>query len=176
MLDELLKGDTIKSYQQTPTITICTDASWSATHKIGAWACYMKSDKKLVKYGGIITTPCINSTEAERIGLANALWLANKLVDIKTHRIIIYCDNKAAVKPTKLSNKRGRRKQAAKAQLEFYSKNIQSHFDRAKITDIRHVKAHLKKTKRDNRLTRYFMQDWCDKHARSLLRAHCGKL
>lgn len=151
------------------TITICTDASYDNYLRVGSWACYMKSDNKLIKTGKIIESHVENSTEAERVGVASALWLVSKAVDIKTHRIIIYCDNESAMRPVRLSNKTGAKKQRAKQQLEFYQKNIEPVLQRAGGYEIRHVKGHLERNPRMKRKTRHFMNDWCDKEAKRLL-------
>lgn len=176
MLDELLEGDLIKSSQHVPVITISTDASWSARYKVGAWACYIRTDEKLVKYGAVIKADCTNSSDAERIGIANALWITNRIANIKDARIILYCDNKSAVKSNGVKNKNSKKRPAARTRLSFYQQNIERYFNQAKFVDIRHVRSHQPRTKRDNQLKRYFMNDWCDSHARSLLKEYCGKL
>ena len=166
---EVPKGLLIKSVRQVPTITICTDASYDPELKIGAWACYIRSDDKIIKLGKVIKQDVSNSTEAERVGVANALWLAGQALDISKHRLILYCDNLAALNPVRPSTKTGAKRQAAKQQLEFYQQNIEPYLQKALTYDARHVKGHLERTARHRMKTRHHLNDWCDKEAKKLL-------
>lgn len=157
---------------QTPTITICSDASWDADLKVGSWACYIRTGDKVVKTGAVAKQQVDNSTEAERIGIANALWLASKIVDLKKYKIVLYCDNLAAMKPVKSSNKTGTKKQKAKEQLAFYEQHIHKYLQQALTYDVRHVKGHLERTARHKMVARHHIQDWCDKKAYELLKLH----
>lgn len=161
----------MRSVSQIPTITICTDASYDPELGIGTWACYIRTDDKLVKTGKIIEHPVENSTEAERVGIASALWLANKLVNIREYKLILYCDNMSAMHPVRPSTKTGAKKQRAKEQLAFYQKNIEPTLQKALTTDIRHVKGHLERmqSRRIKKLKRHYMNDWCDQEAKRLL-------
>lgn len=161
-----------RSAFQTPTITICTDASWDNELKIGAWACYIRTNGKIAKTGALTKADVLNSTEAERIGVANALWIASKMVDLKQYKIILYCDNESAMRPVRPSNKTGQKKQRAKEQLEFYEKNIHKYLQQALTYDVRHVKGHLERSARHKMKTRHYIQDWCDKKAYELLNEH----
>ena len=163
------KGLLIKSVRQTPTITICTDASYDPQLGIGAWACYIRSGDKIIKLGKVIKEDVTNSTEAERVGVANALWLASRAFDISECRIVLYCDNLAALNPVRPSTKTGQKRQAAKKQLEFYQKNIEPFLQKALTYDARHVKGHLERTARHRMKARHHLNDWCDKEARELL-------
>lgn len=116
---EVPKGLLIKSVRQVPTITICTDASYDPELKIGAWACYIRSDTKLIKLGKVIKENVSNSTEAERVGVANALWLAAQAHDISQH------DSSSIVttlQPSTQSDprlRRGRRSKRPSSNLNF---------------------------------------------------------
>lgn len=160
----------MRSAHQIPNITICTDASYDPDLKIGTWACYIRSNDRIAKTGAVIKTDVENSTEAERIGVANAMWIASQMVDLSKHRIILYCDNESAMKPTRPSTKTGRKKQRAKMQLEFYENNIHKYLKQALAYDVRHVKGHMDRTKRHKMLKRHHIQDWCDKKAYGLLK------
>lgn len=166
---EVPKGLLIKSARQVPTITICTDASYDPELQIGAWACYIRSDDKVIKLGKVIRENVSNSTEAERVGVANALWLISKSFDISKHRLVLYCDNLAALNPVRPSTKTGAKKQRAKQQLEFFQKNIEPYLQKALAFDTRHVKGHLERTARHRMKARHHLNDWCDKEARELL-------
>lgn len=166
---EVPKGLLIKSVRQVPTITICTDASYDPELKIGAWACYIRSDDKIIKLGKVIKEDVSNSTEAERVGVANALWLAGQAMDISKHRLVLYCDNLAALNPVRPSTKTGTKRQQAKRQLEFFQKNIEPYLQKALTYDARHVKGHLERTARHRMKARHHLNDWCDKEAKKLL-------
>lgn len=159
----------MKSVHQIPLVTICTDASYDPALEIGAWACYIRTGNRILKTGKIIESDVQNSTEAERVGVASALWLVNKIVDIKQYKIIIYCDNASAMKPLRPSTKTGTKKQRTKQQLAFYQKNIEPYLQRALTYDIRHVKGHMERSAKHLMRKRHYMNDWCDKEARRLL-------
>lgn len=166
----------MKSHHQVPTVTICTDAAYCPLTGAGTWAMYMRADGKLVKTGRVIESDINNSTEAERIGVANALWLANRIVDLSKCRVILYCDNVAAMHPVRPSTKTGAKKQRAKHQLEFYQKNIEPYIQKAMSVDIRHVKSHLDRTAKQQikMQNRHYMNVWCDNEATRLL-TECRK-
>lgn len=166
---EIPKGTLIKSVRQLKTITICTDASYDPELKIGAWACYIRSDDKIIKTGKVIKENVENSTEAERVGVANALWLASKAFKLSEHRIVLYCDNLAALNPVRPSTKTGAKRQRAKYQLEFYQKNIEPYLQQSLTYDARHVKGHMERTARHRMKARHHLNDWCDKMAKELL-------
>lgn len=166
---EIPKGLLIKSVRQVPTITICTDASYDPDLKIGAWACYIRSDDKIIKVGKVIKTNVSNSTEAERVGVANALWLASRALDISKHRLVLYCDNLAALNPVRSTGKTGKKKQQAKQQYLFFQQSIEPLLQKALAYDARHVKGHLERTARHRMKARHHLNDWCDKEAKRLL-------
>lgn len=159
-----------------PSITVCSDASVSDKHKVAAWACYVRTQGVLVKTGGILKTPISSSNVAERTGIANALWIANEKTDLTQLKLIVYCDNIMAMKMVKVTNKTGRLKRASREHNEFFEKNILPYLEKARSYELRHVKGHLKMTKWDSVSKRNFMNRWCDKHARSLLRAEVERI
>jgi ribonuclease HI len=160
------------SAHQIPVITICTDASFSPHYKVGAWGCYIRVGDKVAKTGAVIKKEVLNSTEAERIGVANALWIASKMIDLKKCRIVLYCDNESAMKPVRPSTKTGAKKQRAKEQLDFYEKNIHKYLQQSLTYDVRHVKGHMDRSSRHKMKARHHIQDWCDKKAKELLQNH----
>lgn len=171
-MEDLFDSSLLRSANQTPTITICTDASYDPDMKVGAWACYIRSGDMIIKESKLITTEIDNSTEAERVGVAAALWIVEQKIDITKYKIILYCDNEAAMKPVRPSNKTGRKKQRAKQQLAFFEKNIHKHLQRALSYDVRHVKGHMERSARHRMKKRHYMNDWCDKAARAVLTDH----
>lgn len=154
-----------------PTITVCSDASFSDEHKTGAWACYIRTPDNIVQTGGIIKEPCTDSTHAERLGLANALWLLEQNIDLSQYRLVVYCDNVAALR------RRALRKTPASQiyqEAEAYNAWFEAHIERvlfkAAEYSTRHVKAHLKRSKWAQDTARHVMNRWCDHHAKKLLR------
>ena len=152
-----------------PKVVIFTDASYDKDLKVGAWYCYIRIGDKKVKTGGVIVTDVENSTEAERVGVANSLWLANKMVDLTKHKVILYCDNMSAMKPIGYTNKTGAKRQRGKQQLAFYQKNIEPYLQKAKITDIRYIKGHALRSKRFKPKPRHLIHDLIDREAKKLL-------
>lgn len=164
---------------QIPTIIIFTDASYDLDLKVGAWYCYIRIGDKVTQAGRIILNDIENSTEAERVGVANSLWLVNKMVDISKYKIILYCDNMSAMKPVGFSNKTGAKRQRGKQQLAFYQKNIEPYLQKAMTTDIRYIKGHLARSKKFKLQTRHMAQDLCDQEAKKILlqyRAKCATM
>jgi len=159
-----------------PKVVIFTDASYDKDLKVGAWYCYIRIGDKKVKTGGIIITDVNNSTEAERVGVANSLWLANKMVDLTKHKIILYCDNLSAMKPVGYSNKTGTKRQRGKQQLVFFQKNIEPYLQKAMITDIRYIKGHALRSKRFKPKARHIVHDLCDQGARRILNEYRNKI
>ena len=151
--------------QFEPTVTICSDASVSKRYGIATWACYIRTPKGAIKQGGICKEPTDHSDVAERYGIANALYIASKAVDLHQYRIVLYCDNKAALTPPRSSNKTGRHKQKAIKMQVFYTQNIQKYLHMAKGYEVRHVKGHLDKSLWSTVSKRNYLNDWCDKEA-----------
>src|SRR6476620_11226455 len=82
-----------------PTITVCTDASFSPQHGCAAWACYIRGENLLIKTGGVIKESVLDVNIAERLALANALYLADKHADLSKLRLIVYTDSMTAPRP-----------------------------------------------------------------------------
>ncbi len=160
-----------------PIITVCTDASFSDSHKIGAWACYIETPDRVLQTGGLIKVDCNNSTDAERAGLAKALVLADDMVDLSKYRLEVFCDNVAALKRRSLRKTPASRiYQEAAEYNAWFADNIECYFAKAGQCSARHVKAHLHRSRwpsgREGRLGKHDMNQWCDHHARKLLRDH----
>lgn len=163
----------------TPTITICSDAGHkNYFHKgIGTWACYIRTPTKTIKQSGVIKQSVKGSTHAEQYGIANALFLADKAEDLSQFKVIVYCDNKFALRTDWKITHTPKSKYYAKQveQKEFYDTYIKPYVDKAGSIEMRHVKGHQEQ---ENWATgaRNFMNDWCDTEAKRLmklaLRAH----
>lgn len=156
-----------------PTITICSDAGHKNYHHkgIGTWACYIRTPTKTIKQSGVIKQSVKGSTHAEQYGIANALFLANKAEDLSQYRLIIYCDNKFAlrtdwtVKVTSIS----KRYQKQYEQKVFFDTYIKPYLDKAGSFEMRHVKGHAEQEDWKSG-ARNFMNDWCDVEAKRLMK------
>lgn len=157
-----------------PTITICSDASFSPSNNIGTWACYIRTPSKVMKTSGVLKEKTEDSYKAERLGLANALFLANKIADLEKHRLIIYCDNVGAIKDWSSSKNLQNEKRIEKKQ--WFDKNIKPFLEKAAEYELRHVKAHLPKEQWDKTSKRNYMNDWCDKEAQRLRKREVDKI
>lgn len=173
-MEALFSSSLMRSAKQIPTILIYTDASFVRGYG-ASWGCYIRHNGKVVKSEKVIEIDVQNSTEAERVGVAAALWIADKKFGISGKRLIICCDNTAAVKPVKSSNKTGAKKQRARQQHEFYDKNILVHLNKADSIDIRYVKSHQDRSNRMKVRARHLVQDDCDKRARKVLTEYIKK-
>lgn len=154
-----------------PTITVCSDASYSDKHKLAAWACYIRTPDRVIQTGGIIKEPCDNSTQAERLGLANALWLIEQSIDLSDYRLIVYCDNVAALKRRTLRKTPASKiYQEAAAYNAWFEAHIERVLFKAAEYSTRHVKGHLKRSKWHTGSQRNYMNRWCDHKAKAILR------
>lgn len=154
-----------------PTITVCSDASYSLEHKLGTWACYIRTPDRVIQTGGVIKQPCTSSTHAERLGLANALWLLGQSIDLSSYRLIVYCDNVAALKRRALRKTPASRVYQEAAEYNaWFAEHIERWLFQAKEYECRHVKGHLKRSKWKVGSQRNYMNRWCDHYAKSLLR------
>lgn len=151
----------------TPTVTICTDASVNAGKQIAAWAAYIRLPDKTIKTGGIIKQQLTQSTHAEMRGMANALFIADKSIDLTKYRLIIYCDNINALGEIVVSKRRY--KKGGKRNKLFFDENIRPFLLKAQSFEPRYVKGHLPMRKWDSNSKRHYMQRWCDKYAHKLM-------
>lgn len=157
-----------------PTITICTDASYRKYHKYGygSWACYIRTPYDTVKTGAVLKQSVDGSTEAERYGIANALAILDKMIDISEYRIILYCDNESSLKTTGYvrNTPKSRYYEKQLATQEWYDEYVNKYLHKAKSYDLRHVKGHTSRSEWSTTSKRNYMNNWVDVHARNLLR------
>lgn len=152
-------------------VTITSDASFSAKYGISAWAAYIRTPDKKVQTGALIKEgEARHIFDAERMGIANALTILDKLVDLKDCRLIVYCDNKYALKPSKLNvGVKSKYYEKKKRNYELYAEYIQPYLDKAGEYVLRHVPAHTERKDWSTTSARNYMNDWCDKKARRLV-------
>ena len=160
-----------------PTITICTDASFLHYEKTGAWACYIRTPDQTIRTSGILKGTVLNSTHAEKLGIANALFIANMNIDISSHKLIVYCDNKSAYSlPGVNKTPQSKYYKKQKSNHTWYKDNIQIFLDKAIEYETRHVKGHLPQKAWDTVTKKHYMNDWCDKEAKRLTRLYRQKI
>lgn len=158
-----------------PTITICTDASF--TQEAAAWAAYIRLPKKTIKTGKAISEKVQDPTKAERIGISCALFIAAREVDLSKYRLILYCDNIGALsKPELKVTPKSRHYTRQKAKYVWYKAHIEPYLKKAQSVETRHVRGHLKKRHWHQTSKRNYMNKWCDKHAGELRRAEEKRL
>lgn len=158
-----------------PTITICTDASFSPDYGIATWACYIRTQGLLIKTAGVLKEPVMNVNLAERLAMANALHLAARNVNLSNLRVVIYSDNEAALSMPgagTMSGLKSRRSQARRMQ-SLYDTHIVKVLRTAASYEFRHVKAHVAREQWTG--PRNYMNDFCDRAAKGLLRQTIGE-
>lgn len=159
------------------TITICSDASFSNKYKVATWACYIRTPLKTVKRSGVFKTPIDSSSKAEKLGMINALHIADKLVDLNKYRLILYCDNLYALQKVKVKKTpKSKYYHKAIATNKFYDEHIQPFLDKSISFEIRHVKGHLPESEWDKNSKRNYMNNQCDIMAHELLRKETKKI
>jgi hypothetical protein len=143
------------------TITICTDAGYKKLYKqsCAAWAAYIRTPHQTIKVSGIIRQRCKGSSQAELYAVANALHIVGREYDLSKYRIILYSDNKYALKN---HIDKTITKSAGQDFCSVYDKYIRPHIDKAYIYEARWVKAHLPSNKWGSSSAKHFMQNWCD--------------
>lgn len=160
-----------------PTITVCTDASFSQQYKLGTWACYIRTPKRKILKSGVLQAKVKSSSEAETLGLANALFILNKFVDLSDYRVIVYCDNTTALAEPKIrKTPKSKYYQKSFESNRFYKQHISDILGKSKSYEMRHVKGHLPKEQWDKGSSRNFMNKHCDIEAKRLLRLEKAKL
>lgn len=125
-----------------PTITIATDAGYSHLFRVGYWACRIRlPDDSIHTQTGMLKNDPGGSTQAERLAIANALWIVDRMVDLKQCRLVMYYDNISAMrKPQKPYG--GKRRDVQLSQLAFYVDHIEKYLDKASEVKKQHIKAH----------------------------------
>lgn len=165
--------------EQKPTVIICSDASYSYTSQVSTWAAYIKTPDKVIKTGGVLKQAVNNSTVAEMLGLANALFTLNKLIDLSQFNLVVYCDNKQAMEKPRIRVTPASKYYDEKAQqLKWFEDHIEPLCLKAASFEMKHVKAHLN-SKRYKNLSPddpKLMNRWCDTEAKRLLRTERTKL
>lgn len=157
-----------------PTITVCSDASVSYEYPVAAWACYIRTPETTIKTSGVLKEYTKSSSDAELQGLSNALYILDKSKDLSAYRLIIYCDNTDALGDIAVSKRRKTTK--GHMRKEFFETNILTILKKAKSYETRHVKAHVHKSEWHATSSRNYMNDWCDREARSVMRLRVKEL
>lgn len=142
-------------------LTINTDASFCGKTNAGGWAFYIRHDKFFSKKAGKFKSKVKDSSEAETKCIANALTEVLNQPNIgNTRRIIINTDSKIAIRQIERQiTEFGLRAHSLLNQLVEKLK--------ADSYEFRHVRAHTGKNDK-----RSYVNEWCDKEAKSKMRAH----
>ena len=158
-------------------VTICSDASYSPTYKIGTWACYIRTPSRTIKKAGLIKGRVENSVYAERVGINNALFIVNKLVDLSKYKLILYCDNEVALNDVKVKvTPKSKHYQKQYLAHKFYENNIKPYLQKAMSYETRHVKGHLPESEWNKDSKRNLMNQQCDTMAHGLLRKETRRI
>jgi hypothetical protein len=107
------------------------------------------------------------SSQAEMYAIANALHILVRDHDLSKYKLIIYSDNKYALK----NHLDGTlKKSATKEQKSVYDKHIRPYIQYAQSYEARHVKAHLPSDKWGSSSARHYMQNWCDEEVHRIMK------
>ena len=129
----------------TMRLTCIVDASFCPETKAAAYAIWISGhpDGKITQ-AGVFKQHCETSTDAEAFGVVNALWLAKRHGGTD---VLVQCDCLQALP-------RGR---------DIW---VRLYPGEAMQFSLRHVKGHTK-----NSAPRFYVNRWCDKTAKALMRA-----
>lgn len=154
------------------SFTINTDASLAPKTGVAAWACWIKSSHYLIKEAGIFSEPLPNSSIAELLAFEQALILLHNLIDTQPflqhyadrNAIVLYINTDSMWTIHALRGIVKRSKHVEEA------KRVKSLADDFTIIP-RHVKGH---TRGEN--NRQWVNNWCDRQARGLVRKRMEEL
>lgn len=146
------------------TVTINTDASFSARHNRGTYAFWIRSDEGKISLSGVLRAKCKRAEVAEFKCIINALhtlihseWKGIERIVINTdclNVIHLMNDNRKAIRRYRL------RSWGEPLVEKFREIKSKSRLSRNSI-DIRHVRAHV-----STESSRQWVNDWCDTNAK----------
>jgi ribonuclease HI len=147
-------------------ITINTDASFSNKHRIGAFACWVVSNRFKIKFGGMLKKKCESPTHAECMAIINALHMVflNDMTGVKM--IIVNTDSMNSKHIFENDTQAIKRYRLKSYSQQFYGRFVKMKMDAFRHNQkvefqFRHVKAH-----QDTDTPRTYINDWCDCEAK----------
>lgn len=149
-------------------IDIYTDASFFSSKKIGGYAIWISHGGEILKHSGSLKHTD-NSTEAETMAIANALYIVSCMDFKKIKNIVIITDSLQSIKKIKSKAKKNSPyKIAYKLLIDIRIKN---NIKKPLKSNFRHVKAHEGLDSIDKRINK-----WCDHEAKKQGRAYLKQL
>lgn len=155
-------------------VTINTDASFNAKHQIGSYAFWIKSDMGRVQQSGLLRRQVSRPEIAEFRCIINAIHVLGlqNWKDIK--KIIINTDCLNVIHLLKKDRKNIQKYSLASwgsyLTTVFYEMIRKQKLDKIPI-EYRHVQSHVNITDKKT-----FVNDWCDKAAKAVIRTQIHKL
>lgn len=146
--------------QEFNNVTITTDISLNQQRKKAAYAFWISTELGAIKRSGMLKGKHSNVPLAELMCIANAVHFFIK-TGLKTKRLIINTDNQGGQVLLIKNGKEGRNKQVDVV-ARLINETVNGKYEEVVF---RHVKAH--KGTRDKRS---YVNDWCDRESRSVLR------
>lgn len=144
------------------TFTINTDASFDPATGTAAWAFWIRSKDHLIKDSGLFPRKVDNSSVAELLALEKALRRVDREVFTRrTVKLYINTDSKWVIDALQGKVKNSKQLMLIKAVL---------HSTQGYELELRHVKAHT-----HTNTARHWVNDWCDKQAKKILRTELGR-
>lgn len=149
-------------------ITLATDISIDSGDKVATWAAYIRYDGGAIKKSGVFKEYPPNTFQAESLALINALVIINNSIsDLHDYRLIVHSEVFNPLKP--IRNKNGAIKEHDKRRSDAIFSIAIPILNEFISWDIRKIKAHNRDVKPYEK-GKYYMNEWCDKKARKLLR------
>lgn len=142
--------------------TINTDASYSPISKRAAYAFWIVSNNFTIKKSGLFRELCQKPEEAELKSILNAIFMVKEQTELS--KIIINTDCLNAIHILTLDNKSIQKYKLTWG--KYYYKMYLKYTKRKSFkVEFRHVKAH-----NDTDTSRTWVNNWCDKQAKTELR------
>lgn len=142
------------------TITISTDISLNQQHHVAAYAFWISTEHGPIKRSGMLKGAIQSVPLAELMCIANAVHFFVK-TGIHTDRLIINTDSAGGRTLLIKNGKQGRRKKVDVV-ARLVNETVLGKYDEVVF---RHVKAH-----NGTKDKRSYVNDWCDKESRRILR------
>lgn len=151
-------------------VTIATDISADFEYQVCTWACYIRWGGGVIKRSGEFKEWPGTTLNAETLALCNALVIAaNQIPDWDESRVIIHNEIENVLEPLQSKHQKTRDRDAIRANaIVTVALPI---LDKCASYDRRKIKAHFKNWEKSDNPKKYYMNRWCDKESRSLMKS-----
>lgn len=146
--------------------TVGTDASFCHETRLGTFAYWITTDRGRILNSGVFKDCPTTSTEAEMMCIANAL---HHLIKLHPDTDLIYINTDCNTIPASMQRATELSTNPTRSTAYLLRKMIEGYNENGVAVVWRHIKGHQYNKKMGGTSAQY-VNDWCDKEARRLLR------